>query len=528
MHFNRDFIRTLFLICGIVFLLFAPDLLYSLYSGKYQLNCELRIIGYLFLPVALGLVLNKYRLLSFFCLALFAVLQLMQFSCLSYFGRLLTQYDFLAIPAEYEDVILGAKDAIKSHWPVLLTVIVPFSLMWMLLLVRVKRTVYGTGILLLTLCGIFYANCFSSIPYPIEGRFSMSNTLKSFSSFTMSLFAGYSQPEYKPYDITNVGIPHNEPITIVYILGESANLSHMSLYGYNRDTNPSLKELAKNQNFYYTEGIAGGVCTKASLRFMSSVIWEPDNVRLNNTCDTSLFRMAKENGFKTFYLASDSTGMVNVVCNTSSKYMDVCITKESERDKAKDLSDDFLLYLIDKQKFSERNFIVLHQRCVHSPYTHLFPKDYVANTHFSGSKDRRIDEYDNAMLYSEAVVARIFNKFNQQEKGKFYIIWASDHNELLGEKGLFGHCIIDPETARVPVFVQSNDSKFMEQFRSIFRPTHYEIANLVAGILGFKVHNPNQQANIFYINGLDYNGRSGYIKVTKNLQTRTLEYEVHS
>ena len=525
MSLENNLIKTLLLIIGISLLLMAPDYIFATYHETYQVTSYWRIIGYLILPLSIGLVFNKYRWFSIICITILAVLQLMQFSCLSYFGRLLTQYDFGMISAEYEDVMIGAKDAIKDHWKVIPTVLIPFCLIWLLMKIKIKRSIIGTLILLITIYESYQANCHKSIPYPIEGRISISNTLKSFSLFVKSLYTNYKPQEYKPYEIKNIGIPHDEPITIVYILGESSNLEHMSLFGYERDTTPNLKRLAEESNFYFTEGIAGGVCTKSSLRFMANVIWEPDNIKLNNSGETSLFKFAKENGFKTFYLASDPKNMVNSVCNTSSRYIDVLRTKESDFSKAAELVDDYILTLIYQQEITDRNFIILHQRCVHTPYQNTFPKDYPDKHYFSGGENPRIDLYDSAMRYNDTLISRIFNRFNKF-KGKFYIIWASDHNEHQGYHGWFGHSVLDPKTAQIPVIAQSNDEAFMKKFKKIFKPTHYEIAKLLAEVLGFEIINPNQEENVFYIDGLDYNGTTGYIKVIKDLKNKKLNFEM--
>jgi glucan phosphoethanolaminetransferase (alkaline phosphatase superfamily) len=94
---------------------------------------------------------------------------------------------------------------------------------------------------------------------------------------------------------------------------------------------------------------------------------------------------------------------------------------------------------------------------------------------------------------------------------------ASDHNELLGENGTYGHGFgtLIPETAQIPVVIQSKDPAFLEKINHTFAITHYEIAKFFAEQIGFNVINPNKEENVFYINNIDYNGRYGYICFTK-------------
>lgn len=506
-------IKFLALLVCVLGLFVTPDFIYSSYTSTYEITSGFRSLLFL-VPLSCGLLLNKYRWFSAVIVALFCILQLIQFSRLSYFGRLMTQFDFDMIFAEWHDILLGAQDAFTSHWKILPTVTIPFILMWLTLRAKLNRNIWGTLILAITIPVTIYENIGNCIPYPVEGRISISNTMKSFSYYVASWFQKYNPPKYKDYSITNTGPDMSTPVTIVYIIGESVNVNHMSLFGYGRETTPNLQKLAKSNNFYYTRGVSGAVCTKASLRFMANVIYEPDNVKLNDSGETSLFKLAKENGIKTFYLASDPKNMVNSVCIQNAKYIDVLRTRESNVKLATEMKDDYILALLDKQKFTDRNFIVLHQRCIHSPYSKNFPKNYKDTRHFRDGINAKIDEYDNAMLYNDTLIFRIFERFNKQENGKFYIIFASDHNELLGEKGMFGHSIIEPEVAKVPFLIQSNDSQFMKKVRAMDALHPYAIGKMIARLLGFEIQNPNEQSGEFYANGLDYYGRAGYMKVS--------------
>ena len=527
MSLENNYLKTFLIIIGVVLLLMAPDYIYASYNESYYINRVVRLLPFLTL-LSTSLVLNKVKWLSNFLLILFCVLQLMQFARLDYFGRPLNQYDFALMFAEKEDVMLGIQDALATHWKVLPTVIVPFVLIWLLLKIKMTTPKWGTILLPLTCMGIFLIHSLNvTTMYPVEGRLFLSNTFKSSSIALSLLFRNYQPPVYEDYEIKNVGIPYEDPITIVCIIGESSNASHMPLFGYERETTPNLERLSKEPNFYYTEGIAAGTCTRASVRFMTHVIWEPNNVKLNNSGKTSLFKLAKENGFKTFYLASTSENMVNIMCGFASKYIDVCRTKSNDLKRMAKLMDDYMLALIDEQKFEDRNFIVLHQRCIHTPYSKCFPEDYKDREHFKNGATKSIDEYDNAMRYNDTFISRVFNKFNKQKKGKFYIIFASDHNELHGEHGVYGHGTLIPECADIPVIVQSNDEKFMDKFRSIYKPTHHEIATMVSELLGYKIINPNQKENIFHINATDYDGHDGYITLTKDPIKRTVSYEIH-
>ncbi len=96
----------------------------------------------------------------------------------------------------------------------------------------------------------------------------------------------------------------------------------------------------------------------------------------------------------------------------------------------------------------------------------------------------------------------------------------------MGENGLFGHGhgYLIPQTADVPLLIQSNDDNFLNLIKQVFKPTHYEIAKNIALLLGFEIQNPNEEENIFYISGIDYNGKCGYIRFKKNISNMTISY----
>lgn len=99
-------------------------------------------------------------------------------------------------------------------------------------------------------------------------------------------------------------------------------------------------------------------------------------------------------------------------------------------------------------------------------------------------------------------------------------MFVPDHGEALGENGKWGYAILDFNVAKIPFYASlynGDDSVYLDILENLHHPTHYEIAHLIANLLGVKIHNPNiKDKNIFYINGVDISGNGGYIKGIKN------------
>ncbi|MBQ2174177.1 MAG: hypothetical protein II453_03555, partial [Alphaproteobacteria bacterium] len=161
--------------------------------------------------------------MTYLTIAGLCTLQLMQFSIMSFFGRYLMAYDFTALFDEFNDIFLSATGAFANHWKVIPTVLIPFGLLFWILCTNNKKSIYGTAILVITAFGIFMVNLQRGVPYPLDGRITIDNTLKSFSFAVRDALSSYNAPKYENYEIKNVGIKTDEPITIVYVIGESVN-----------------------------------------------------------------------------------------------------------------------------------------------------------------------------------------------------------------------------------------------------------------------------------------------------------------
>lgn len=517
---KNGYFSVLILLITAAFFIILPDILFSFINKNFKLSHDIKGL-LLILPLSAGLVLNRFKLISIICVTLLCSVQLMQFSCLAYFGNYLSPYTVYLFFQELQDTFQEIWHVFFKYCYVIPIVVLPFIGVLYCIKRNTKKSIIGAITLLITFCYFGYKYYDTDRPRfnPNGIRFTIDNSLKAFWGYLILEYKNYPVKEYAPYRVENINNEFDEPINIIYIIGESTNYRHMSLFGYERNTTPQLIELSKQENVYYTKGISGAISTVSSCKFIMNSLREADNPIQAASDVTNLFKLAKEKGFKTFYLSNQTEHLIASI--SGSNYIDVIKTKDSDPIKSAEISDDLLFDRIKEQTFSNRNFIVLHQRCVHTPYLVSISKNFKA-TEFNGSQDPVVDEYDAAMQYNDSVIAGLFNHFNKQTKGKFYIIWAPDHNELLGEQGLFGHGsgTLVPVTADIPVIIQTNDEIFLNKFKNIFTPNTYEITKSIAEILGYKIINPNEDGETFYIGGVDFNGKCGYIKYKKDSQKK--------
>lgn len=354
---------------------------------------------------------------------------------------------------------------------------------------------------------------------------SIYNSLSSFSGFLFNrVLLNYGKntaiKEYQPYTVEKISEPKD--INIVVIMGESANPSRMHLLGHNRPTTPNLDKMAKkDKNFVYGHALSSSVLTTVSTTMFANIQREPDNIKHLTTQPTHLFKLAKGNGFKTVYISAQDNAIAR---GFAPDFIDIFHTKEYAPIEDAKNGD---LVILDKLKelsknFGEKNFIILHQRNAHSPYDKGYRniaqfKKYTSDITASFEEKKR-NSYDNAMLFNDYFITEVINFFKKNTKKPTYIFWIPDHSELLGEDGLWGHSIVNINVAKIPfifTLLHKNDNTFVSKLRQTFMPTHYEFGKMISSLMGYKITNPNEKPNIFYVNGNVISGDAGWFEINK-------------
>ena len=114
-------------------------------------------------------------------------------------------------------------------------------------------------------------------------------------------------PDYK---LTNIAADTRKPVNIIFVVGESINVNHLSLFGYHRQTTPELEKYAARDPFFvYKKAWAAGVNTLISLPMIYNIQVNPKNYRKLITRDSYLFKMARENGFKVTYIEAQNASL---------------------------------------------------------------------------------------------------------------------------------------------------------------------------------------------------------------------------
>ena len=279
----------------------------------------------------------------------------------------------------------------------------------------------------------------------------------------------------------------------------------MSSYGYKRSTNPFLDSLKLKPNVNFKLGISAGVATDVSLPMFFNMAPRADSSQQIYSKNRNLFKMAQQNGFETYFIsAQDSNALGLIKGYLLPVYINHYASFEELTNEKKPGLDGVLVDYLKEVQFSKPTFLVLHQRGSHAEYFERYPaeKNFF---HYSPSSSFQIahtDAYDNSVRYTDEILQQIVELTLQKTKRPTYIIFTSDHGESVGERGFYGHNNIH-ESAQylVPMIIialngapldfiqKKNHEDLNKQYMS-----HYELSQIVASLLGYKIEHFSTQS----------------------------------
>ncbi|MDR1007317.1 MAG: phosphoethanolamine transferase [Campylobacteraceae bacterium] len=499
------------------FFIVLSDFILELFMPTYDVSFDPLFLLTLFVA-GLLLSFNKSQLFFYIFVFFISLLQFVQISSIAYFGYPILPSEIHKIFSEFSDI----KDVILTEAGSFL--IVPISLFIPLIVIIAANHFFGKNGIKISFAFVLVLLLF--VPkieratrrdvqffFPSPIRYSFHNTINAFSFYVgkeIWIDNNFKMPEdfYSPYTVEK---HESKAKNIVLVIGESVNPWHFSLFGYDRATTPFLDGLRGDYGFDYQEGVSSGVSTHSSMAFFLNGVREPGNIKEIKSKTFNLFRLAKKQGFSTFFVSAQDAKTAYEIGN---QYIDKILTKEENLFLFKTKRDEGLLDVLDKLTLYDKNFIVVQMRTPHAPYKDNYDKGSDFDV-FSG-KDDRVDTYDNSILYFDFVLKNIFDYFKKYMENDGYFIFISDHGQAFGEDGFYGHNKLDLSVASVPFLSYSASGDKIP----VKTPSQYETAEWIGALLGYKFVNPNLEENLSYIHGnnflSDYEFIS-YVKIDGNI-----------
>ncbi len=508
----------------ILLLLNLADIAYHTYNNNYP-TIEFFSINSTLLLTIIGILLLNRLWIRITLLTIILFVMLITYYYFQYFGTYVQPIAFYQMFTETDEVIVSFIDEFPSmEIPTLIIVALFFSIFVMKTIKSFnsyRNTIFGILILLSIFSLNFYdthrkfqhtksgkilhKNVLQLLPLPY--LHSTNNFMRSFYYFIVEILPKkvFSNniilyPALSPPKIEDTKVKRN----IILIIGESLRAQNVALLGYTEDTTPKLNQRDK---LLYKSIYSAGTMTKTSVSALLNRVKYPGaTIQINNQ-KNNLFHLAKQNGFTTHFYSNQTNYQLQILQNYIGKqYIDNYASKQILRKKLKKANtyDIVLEQALETVDFNKENhFIVLQQRGSHTPYHKQYPKEF----------KKFKTPYDNTVLYTDHVLNEIITYIESVSDKPTYIIFTSDHGELLREHGRNGHGWFFEEVYKVPFFfcgIQQNKDR-LQTFSLSNINSHFDVSNLVTKLLGYNINITND--NNIYINGTDIDALAGYLHI---------------
>ena len=223
--------------------------------------------------------------------------------------------------------------------------------------------------------------------------------------------------------------------TIVVVVGESFSVYHSSLYGYEKNTNPRLST-------YVKEG---------SLVVFDNAISLFDGTHGSMRADFSLDSLGVDFASKPLFPACFKAANYHTRMYDNQYFVGSAVTFLSDKQLSETMFDyrnskryKYDGFMVDDIQLSDSlAMYVIHLWGQHYTYSERFPSNFATfkpsdySTSYSESQRQIMADYDNATLYNDFVMDKLFNKLKNLYCCVFYF---SDHGEEVYElRDYMGH-----------------------------------------------------------------------------------------
>ncbi len=244
----------------------------------------------------------------------------------------------------------------------------------------------------------------------------------------------------------------NAAQTYVLVIGESTNRNRMSLYGYERDTNPKLQEIRK-ELLVYNDVVANIPYTIESLS--STLTFTPPEKYDQAFRAMNVVTMMKKLGFKTFWITNQQTlTHRNTMLTAFANLTDEPTFLNNNRRQSANSYDEVVLKpfaeaLADK---AEKKLIVVHLIGTHFAYEYRYPEAFSifdnqkTDSPFVTDDESRdlYNDYDNAVRYNDSVVRQLIDSYRAKDPYGFLLYFSDHGEEVFGVRDFNGRDMSKP------------------------------------------------------------------------------------
>lgn len=250
----------------------------------------------------------------------------------------------------------------------------------------------------------------------------------------------------------------------VMVIGETSRAANWSIYGYGRETNPSLSKMEGLTAFSHV--LSESNTTHKSVPMLMSSVSAPNFNSIYQ--QKGIITAFKEAGYQTAFFSNQRYN--HSFIDFFGKEADVYnFIRENAANDNSNSSDDKLLDLVASElnKGASKLFIVLHTYGSHFNYRERYPANeafFLPDSPLDAEVKYRknlINAYDNSIRYTDAFLARLI-RMVQGQNVDAAMLYTSDHGEDIFDdnRHLFLHASPVPSyyQIHVPFLVWMSDS----------------------------------------------------------------------
>ncbi len=224
---------------------------------------------------------------------------------------------------------------------------------------------------------------------------------------------------------------------IIVVLGESARVQNMSLYGYGRATTPEADKERQNM-FVYNNAVSPAFVTYQAVPLTLS------NISMDNYAESNFSQIADN----IISVGQNFNRKSYWITGTKSEEEYLLTYNANQLIETKAMYDEEMLphfrKLLNKK---EKQLIVLHLLGSHSDAKNNYPK-----SHNVFKKDNTVDAYDNSITYSDYLLGQIFSDLKGTNSA---LLYYSDHGQAHSNDKFFHSQ--SKSANRVPLFMWYGD-----------------------------------------------------------------------
>lgn len=271
----------------------------------------------------------------------------------------------------------------------------------------------------------------------------------------------------------------------VLVIGESNTRDHMGVYGYARATTPFLSQLAQEKKaMIFPHAYSNHTHTVPTLTYALTEKNQYNQVKPEDAY--SLTEVDQAAGFSTYWFSNQTrygAWATPVTEIGSTAQHQVWLNGEIGESSYAAYHDGLLVEKAAKDLSQAENaLIVIHLMGEHTKYPDRYPAEFAQ---FTGSANPQVDQYDNAVLYTDDVLKQIYQLASKNPHFQG-LVYFSDHGEEVEQGKSHESTKFTPPMSHIPLILILSPA-YQQQNPALYRTLSQQRQNYWTNDLAYNL-----------------------------------------